>query len=308
MLVDFSFSNYRSFKEENTLSMRSTKKTNTQSDIMPLAALFGKNGGGKSNVLKALQTAVNFISAAGLTQTAGALVPVTPFALDDFSYKNPTSFEFEYTFENNKYLYGFAATKEKIVTEYLYHYPNGCKTCIFDRKGQLFKFTKDRSLRELICHAVSENQLYFSVACVMNDTDCINAMRFFKEDIMFSMGFVTVPALISKDHIDENVLKAMTQYVRNADMGICDLSFDISGVNIDEDNIIKSDISSELAKKLSSFISALSRSSCSQIKESGVCAKAYHKVKTKDGKGYSYMRYSQQQKELYAYRQHLICS
>ena len=44
MLIEFSFSNYRSFRGENTLSLESLIK---KKESLPLVAIYGKNGGGK---------------------------------------------------------------------------------------------------------------------------------------------------------------------------------------------------------------------------------------------------------------------
>lgn len=86
-------------------------------------AIYGKNGGGKSNLIRAFWLAVKFICNAQMTQGAGAPVPVDPFKLNDYSTETPTSFEFIYKYNGIKYIYGFSATKEKICEEYLFIIP-----------------------------------------------------------------------------------------------------------------------------------------------------------------------------------------
>ena len=107
MLIEFSFSNYRSFRGENTLSLESLIK---KKESLPLVAIYGKNGGGKSNLIRAFWLAVKFICNAQMTQGAGAPVPVDPFKLNDYSTETPTSFEFIYKYNGIKYIYGFSAT------------------------------------------------------------------------------------------------------------------------------------------------------------------------------------------------------
>lgn len=61
MLIEFSVKNYRSFRDETILSMEATKSSTLKSvlipfggmQILPSAAIYGKNGGGKSNVIRA---------------------------------------------------------------------------------------------------------------------------------------------------------------------------------------------------------------------------------------------------------------
>ena len=40
---------------------------------------------------------------------------------------------------------------------------------------------------------VASNQLFFSVACTMNDQACVNAMRWFRERIYFSRDYSDIP-------------------------------------------------------------------------------------------------------------------
>ena len=76
--------------------------------------------------------------------TKNAKIPVIPFALNDYSEDEPTEFEFIYTLGGIKYWYSFAATKEKIYKEYLYHAPKGQKALVFKRENQSLFLQKKR--------------------------------------------------------------------------------------------------------------------------------------------------------------------
>ena len=123
MLIEFQFKNYRSFRDEAVLSMEATGVGNFKNclieynnrKLLPAAAIYGKNGGGKSNVIRAYWLAVQFIRNAQRSQHEKAPIPVVPFMLNDYSKEEPTEFEFVYVIDGIKYNYGFAATKEKIV-------------------------------------------------------------------------------------------------------------------------------------------------------------------------------------------------
>ena len=67
MLIEFRFKNYRSFRDEAVLSMEATglgsfKKSlipwSSTTKLLPAIAIYGKNGGGKSNVIRAFWLAV----------------------------------------------------------------------------------------------------------------------------------------------------------------------------------------------------------------------------------------------------------
>ena len=69
--------------------------------LLPAAAVFGKNGGGKSNVIRAFWLGVQFVRNAQRTQHESAEVPVNAFALNDYSKDMPTGFEYEYVQDEN---------------------------------------------------------------------------------------------------------------------------------------------------------------------------------------------------------------
>ena len=179
MLIEFKFGNFRSFRDEAVLSMEAMGLGRLKNclisynsmKLIPSVAIYGKNGGGKSNVIRAFWLAVQFIKNAQRTQHENAKIPVQPFLLNDYSKDEPTFFEFTYVLDNVKYIYGFSATKEKIFSEYLYHSPKGQKATVFTRTEQKFTFTEEKAKRKLISEAVAPNQLFFSVACTMNDTE-----------------------------------------------------------------------------------------------------------------------------------------
>ena len=76
MLKEFRFSNFGSFRDEATLSMeavglkemKEVPRQDGADTLLPLAAIYGKNGGGKTNVLLAFSTAVGFLLNAQQTQ------------------------------------------------------------------------------------------------------------------------------------------------------------------------------------------------------------------------------------------------
>ena len=280
MLIEFSFSNYRSFREKNTLSLESLKK---KKGLLPLVAIYGKNGGGKSNLIRAFWLAVKFICNAQMTQGAGTPVPVDPFKLNDYSTETPTSFEFIYKYKGIKYIYGFSATKEKICEEYLYHYPKGFRAQVFKRTGQEFSFIQDKTFKQLISKAVAENQLYFSVANTMNESVCAEAMKFFTESIVFSREFEDLPGQIRLNYHNNNVLKSMKQYAQRADVGITDMKFEMKNTEIDVDDTIPEDAPPELSRALKSFVSALSDNSQVKIQRNEIKARTYHTGISKNG-------------------------
>ena len=295
MLIEFKFTNYRSFRDETVLSMEAMGLGTYKSclipfrnkRLLPAAAIYGKNGGGKSNVIRAFWLAVQFIRNAQRTQHENALIPVQPFLLNDTSRDEPTSFEFIYTIADVKYVYGFSATKKEIFKEYLYYAPKGQLSMVFERDHQNFMFrdNSEKKRRQLISEAVGPNQLYFAIACTMNETACHKAMSWFRENIFFSRDYTDIPSQLIEYSEKPDMLAAIKKYAENADVGIQDMNFEFRNEEI-KDASNTGDIPSGIVAALTQFAKALSDiSNTSEIKlqRSEVNAKSYHKGLKSDG-------------------------
>ena len=295
MLIEFKFTNYRSFRDETVLSMEAIGLGTYKSclipfrnkRLLPAAAIYGKNGGGKSNVIRAFWLAVQFIRNAQRTQHENAPIPVQPFLLNDTSRDEPTSFEFIYTIADVKYVYGFSATKKEIFKEYLYYAPKGQLSMVFERDHQNFMFrdNSEKKRRQLISEAVGPNQLYFAIACTMNESACQKSMSWFRENIFFSRDYTDIPSQLIEYSEKPDMLAAIKKYAENADVGIQDMNFEFRNEEI-KDASNTGDIPSGIVAALTQFAKALSDiSNTSEIKlqRSEVNATSYHKGLKSDG-------------------------
>ena len=301
MLIEFRFQNYRSFRDEATLSMEATGLSSFKKSLIPLssttkllpaAAIFGKNGGGKSNVIRAFWLAVQFIRNAQRTQHERATIPVNPFALNDYSMEDPTEFHFVYTVNGVKYWYGFSATRDHVIAEYLYHAPKGQKALIFSRVQQQFTFTEEKAKRSMIGEMVAENQLFFSVACTMNDGACVSAMRWFRDHIFFSRDYPDIPRQLLAYSEDNNMLKAISDYAKAADLGIQDMHFEFDSKELVDDTSLPDTLPDNLRTALVQFMHDLKETTISgdvRLKMGEVSAKAKHLGVNLDGQAASYM-------------------
>ena len=295
MLIEFKFTNYRSFRDETVLSMEAIGLGTYKSCLIPFrnkrllpsAAIYGKNGGGKSNVIRAFWLAVQFIRNAQRTQHENAPIPVQPFLLNDTSRDEPTLFEFIYTIADVKYVYGFSATKKEIFKEYLYYAPKGQLSMVFERDHQNFTFrdNAEKKRRQLISEAVGSNQLYFAIACTMNESACQKAMSWFRESIFFSRDYTDIPSQLIEYSEKPDMLAAIKKYAENADVGIQDMNFEFRNEEI-KGASNTGDIPSGIVAALTQFAKALSDiSNTSEIKlqRSEVNATSYHKGLKSDG-------------------------
>lgn len=271
MLIKFQFYNYRSFRDNSLLSMEAKGNSEYKSCLipykkkgfLPAAAILGKNGGGKSNVIRAFWLGVQFIRNAQKTQNEKAPVPVRPFALNNYSKDNPTGFEYEYIQDGVKYTYGFSATEKEIVTEFLFAAPKGQKAEIFTRKNQNFSFpiNSEKKKKEMIANAIGPNQLFFSIACVMNYQPCIAAMKWFRESVHFSKDYADMPQQLLDHAENPNMLKSIVSYAKQADVGIEDISFEIKNEEISTEHSLPDHLPEGMIQALKQFAAALKDSS-----------------------------------------------
>ena len=124
MLVSFSVENFLSFNSKETLLLTAGKGRNfsdriyyNKTKLLKFAALFGANGSGKSNFVKAIAFARNYI----LSDIRFASLP-TYYKLDAECINKPSLFEFKIILNNREYTYGFKCilNSNDITEEWLY--------------------------------------------------------------------------------------------------------------------------------------------------------------------------------------------
>jgi len=125
MLHQFTFKNFKSFRQEVTLDLTASALKELPTDVvtdvlhervLKLAALYGANASGKSNVIHALSVMTDVV----LTSFADedALKKITPYWFEAPSV--PTEFSVLFSTRTNIYQYGFSATQQVVTEEYLY--------------------------------------------------------------------------------------------------------------------------------------------------------------------------------------------
>ncbi len=238
MLLRFKVCNYRSIRDEAVLDFEAAGFSDSKEcllkykkeNYLPVISINGKNGGGKSNVIRAMWLAAQFIKNAQRTQHEDSEVPVRPFELDDTSREKPSVFSFEYVNDGVWYDYGFSATRKEITEEHLYCAPKGQKSVVFNREYQKFTFpvNNDKRLKEMISKAVASNQLYFPICCTMNYEPAINAMKWFRHKLFFSRDYSDLGKNIIDFSDDDKMLQSVVNIAKVADIGISDMRFEIN--------------------------------------------------------------------------------
>jgi AAA15 family ATPase/GTPase len=154
MLIEFSVSNFRSFREKQTFSLVAAPRLKKKNcvfkvdvkgeklpDLLKVAAIYGPNASGKSNLLDAMGVATMI---ARLSPTSEARkLPVSPFRFDANLSDQPSRFEYHFVQDRQRYQFELAVTQTRIVEERLIGYPSGVESLLYERihgtSGETYK-------------------------------------------------------------------------------------------------------------------------------------------------------------------------
>ncbi|MCX7088197.1 MAG: AAA family ATPase, partial [Methylococcales bacterium] len=155
MLIEFSISNFRSFREKQTFSMvaaprlkkgnnvfKPDVKSEKLPDLLKVAAIYGPNASGKSNLIKAF----SIVREVAMRQPSAQLtpLPVAPFRFDPQLADQPTRVELHFVDAEQRYQFELALTQERIVEERLIAFPKGKETLLYERHhlptGDIYTF------------------------------------------------------------------------------------------------------------------------------------------------------------------------
>jgi len=244
MLVNFTVSNFRSFKESQTLSMEATaiRELNEyvipkdKYRLLPSAVIYGANSSGKSNLLKALLVMQKVVLESVKLNPDDLIVGYEPFVLSEESISEPTSFEIQFLIDSVKYRYGFDFDASSIKAEWLYEKKGGEREYnLFLRADTEIQYSKKRFLEGLKIKnlSIEKNRLLLSLAAQLSEPVSQGIMKWFKMCNVISgiegTGYENFTIKMLKEHIvgyDEAV-----SFLRNMKLGFDNIEIEESDFN-----------------------------------------------------------------------------
>lgn len=194
MLLSFTVGNFRSFKESKTFSMKAASiqehkdfvRESNNTKLLPVAAVYGANSSGKSNLLSALKTMKNTLLSSVKTNPTEKLKTDT-FKLDEEHPKKPTLFDIVFSTNGITYRYGFEYTETSITGEWLYTVNNDREKNLFIRNSEGIGVSKDFPEGKDKEEATAENRLFLSLVAQLNGKTSLTVMKWF-EDLRIISG------------------------------------------------------------------------------------------------------------------------
>jgi hypothetical protein len=184
MLLRFRFSNFRSFRREEELSLVAgpftdmpdvvRKPAGFGEGILPGAAIYGANASGKTNVIKAAAFMSYAVSVSHRSWKPEGPIPREPFMGDEESAREPSEFEADFLLSGVRYRYGFRINSEAVLEEWLCVYPNDHKQTWFHRKqGSPIVFSKKMPGENRTIETLTRKNSLFLSAAAQNNHDTL---------------------------------------------------------------------------------------------------------------------------------------
>lgn len=263
MLIDYRFSNFRSFNRVTSLSMIAGRQTTLNDNlirkydlrVIPSVVIYGANASGKSNIIMSLAVMKDIVLSGSIEANLPNLknLELYPFAYQES--EKPMSFEIDFVYEGKRLEFGFevevSAFKKdtrRIVSEFLtYIDKSDQKTNIYTRDKDRIQINKERKALNIIKFdekllkqfekKINENndmtELFLSRAfkSIISNELADMVIDFFKEKLVVVSDFTLKKTNLTfslennpqKDFFAWN--KILDGFVKNADFGPQGIAF-----------------------------------------------------------------------------------
>ena len=252
MLIQFNFKNFRSFRDDATLDLSAAKMSEfndrvvsvSNEKILPVAAIYGANASGKSNVYSAFEYMVEYVVNSlhyGDDPVKFGENRPTPFLFDSVSEDSESSFEVYFTVPGDKseksYNYGFCIGKEGVTEEWLNYKAKTAreyKTIFYrsDEENELDLSGLPKSARNNIEVALDKQVLIVSLGAKLKVDKCKLVRDWFLANEFADFGNAYTNFFLSrrlpKGFVeDKNIQQKVVQFFSSFDENI-------KGFNVEE--------------------------------------------------------------------------
>ena len=241
MLCQFTVKNFKSIRDAVTFDMQATAISEHEDRIikdkdeelyLPVSAVYGPNGGGKSNVLEALHSLVTKVlrplyATSNKEEIAIKMkkLVIEPFAFDEETRNKPTEFELFFRTEMAEYRYELTVKREIIKYERLdrIKLETGRKSALFERdedeitlKGAFARLKTSDELSDTL-----PLLSYLGITYRKNEV-VQDVLDWFDEEINFLNYGNPMQELRMAVSKSEDVKKLMIQMIQEMDLDIVD--------------------------------------------------------------------------------------
>ena len=243
MLLEFSCSNHRSIRDEILFSaIAGSDRTHAENiekaadvEVLKSSVIYGANGSGKSNFIDAIAFVKNLVSNSINHQPGQGILQV-PHKLE--GYERKSNYKIQFVVDGIRYAFGFSLRNMLVVEEYLYYFPNGRQTKIFERDGEEYSAGRNFRNRFNSCKDVLKpNRLMLSCAANFSSVDEVTAAyRFFNDElVIYNSGNQEnwMNYSLHQINTNEKVKATVLKFLDALGTGIKDIYVDIKKEDLD---------------------------------------------------------------------------
>ena len=232
MLLRFVVANHLSIRDRQELSLVTSALADTEDglidcaaspsgSVLPAIVIYGANASGKSNIVDAMRTMQLMVLGSQADKPAAGVAQRQHFRLDSASTASPSHFEMDFVLDDVRHHYGFEATDEEFVSEWLLDYPSGRRRMLFERDGGEFRFGRAlKGHNRILADLTRENSLFLSAAAQHGHGRLTSVFSYFRK--MHGVLGYTISGhhasnlLTKEDKLDQRVL----DFLGEADTGV----------------------------------------------------------------------------------------
>lgn len=243
MLLEFTCSNHKSIREKIIFSALAGKDTSHEGkiekiaglDVLKSAVIYGANGSGKSNFVDAIDFVRNLVLNSILHQP-GQGIRQSPHKLDGF--EKESRYQLHFVVKEIRYVFGFSLKNMVVVEEYLYYFPNGKQTKIFERTNNEFtEGSKFRKKFETCKDVLMPNRLMLSCAANFSNVDEVkDVFNFFNDYLIIykdSKQDIWMDYSLHQIYKNENIKNSVLTFLKELGTGIKDINVTINEAEVE---------------------------------------------------------------------------
>ena len=221
MLLRFSVSNHLSFKEPQELSFVASSLKDREDGliacppaatgyVLPAVLIYGPNASGKSNLLDALRFMQREVVHSQVERKPGDGVARQAFQLDPDTVAAPTRCEIDFVIGGIRHHYGFEASDDEFLSEWLYDFPHARARMLFERNRGSFRFGRAmRGQNRAISELTRPNSLFLSAAAQSGHKRLGEIFGYFRSFRAFPLSDILgdmIPTTLNIETLDDRII------------------------------------------------------------------------------------------------------
>lgn len=199
--------------------------------LLRSAVVYGANGSGKSNLIKAFAFMQEFVLSSSKESQEGEEIRRKPFLLHSDAQLQESEFEAVFVEDNIRYQYGFSATGTKVTHEWLLAYPGNRAQRWFERSynpanenEEWYFGAKFAGPKKTWQDSTRSNALFLSTAVQLNSEQLQPVYHWFKKLVVIGHGDMVERSFTAESCENNEKCQDILVFLREAGIDVDDIA------------------------------------------------------------------------------------